>query len=349
MEQDEHADVLVIGAGPAGAAFAWRLSEAGLNIVCLEQGRWGRPRVSIGRRDDREPLEPPGWSHDPNVRRRAEDYPVDSSESAIAPLMHSGVGGTSIHWSGLCERLHPSDFRARTLDDVADDWPLTYRELEPYYDLNDEMMGCAGIEGDPANPARAAGKRPPPPLGRDGLILAEAFDRLGWHWWPADSFVAGAPHGEKPGEGHSRTSTGAGADAVYWPLAARNGAKLRTRCRAVEITTGGDGRVSGAAYRDHEGEVRHQPAGAVALACNAIGTPRLLLASASDRHPHGLANSSGLVGKNLMLHPSGMAVGLFEDDLESGGHSPGSVLVSQEFYETDPRRAFARGYALHMT
>ena len=350
MKQDEPADVLVIGAGASGAALTWRLSQAGLNVVCLEQGRWGRPEVSVGRRDARESRELSRWSHDPNVHRRAEDYPVDSSESAISPLMHSGVGGATVHWSGLCERFHPSDFQVRTLDDVADDWPLTYEELEPYYDLNEEMMGRAGIGGDPANPAHRPTRSPPLPLGRDGLLLAGAFDRLGWHWWPADSFVSGAPQEEGHGEGGSRYVPGARASAstVYWPLAARNGAKLKTRCRAVEITTGDDGRVSGTVYRDHEGDTRHQPARAVAVACNGIGTPRLLLASRSDRHPEGLANSTGLVGKNLMLHPSAMAAGLFEDDLESGAHPPGSILVSQEFYETDPGRAFVRGYTLHM-
>ena len=353
MQQDEPADVVVIGAGASGAAFAWRLSEAGFNVVCLEQGRWGRQEAHPGRRDDRASRGLSNWSHDPNVRRLVEDYPVGNSESPITPLMHSGVGGTTVHWTGLSERFHPSDFRVKTLDGVGDDWPLTYGELEPYYDLNDEKMGCAGINGDPANPPRKPRQTHPLTLGRDGLLLAGAFDQLGWHWWPAESFVSGAPRedggpGDAPGD-RAAPGVTASADAAYWPLATRNGARLRTRCRVVEITTGDDGRVSGATYCYYEGEMHHQPARAVAIACNAIGTPRLLLVSGSDRHPQGLANSTGLVGRNLMLHPSAMVTGVFEDDLESGRYPPGNVLVSQEFYETDPPRALVRGYALHMT
>ena len=357
MTQNEPAHVLVIGAGAAGAALAWRLSEAGLSVVCLEQGGWGRRQLSAGRRDDRQSAEPGRWRHDPNVRRHPEDYPIESSQSPIAPLMHTGVGGATAHWSGLSERFHPSDFLAKTLDGAGRDWPLTYAELEPYYDLNDRMMGCTGVAGDPANPLRRQEQSPPAPLGPDVLLLARAFDRLGWHWWPASIFGSNPSHREGSGEDDSRRTSsngrvphpGAGVDATYWPLATRNGAKLRTRCRAVEITIDDDGRASGATYRDRDGRCHHQPARAVAVACNGIGTPRLLLASRSDRHPQGLANSTGLVGKNLMLHPSAVVVGLFDRDIQSGAHRPGGALVSQEFYETDPRRAFVRGYALRTT
>ncbi len=356
IEQDEPVDVLVIGAGASGGAFTWRLSETGFSVVCLEQGRWGRQEARHGRSDDRKTGALSRWSHDPNIRRSVEDYPVRSSESPITPLMHNGVGGTTIHWSGLCERFHPADFRARTLDGVGDDWPVTYEEIEPYYDLNDRMMGCSGIAGDPANPPHTSGETRPLSLGPDGLLLSRAFDGLGWHWWPAASFAPGMPdEGESaeanprnvPGSG-SAPSARVGADTTYWPLATGNGAKLRTRCRVVEITTGDDGRVTGATYCDHEGNRRHQPARAVAVACNGIGSPRLLLASRSDRHPEGLANSTGLVGRRLMLHPTAAVLGLFDDDLGSGGYPPGNVLVSQEFYETDPRRAFCRGYTFHL-
>ena len=356
FEQDEPAGILVIGAGASGAAFTWRLSEAGLDVMCLEQGSWDRPEARHGRLGDRGAGALNRWNHDPNVRRSVEDYPVRSSESPITPLMHNGVGGTTIHWSGLCERFHPSDFRVKTLDGVGDDWPVSYEEIEPYYDLNDRMMGCSGITGDPANPPRSPGETRPLPLGPDGLLVARAFDQLGWHWWPAASSTPGMPDEEESADAAPRNTPGSGrepsarvgVDTTYWPLATGSGARLRTRCRVVEITTGDDGRVSGAVYCDHKGNRRHQPARAVAVACNGIGTPRLLLASRSDRHPKGLANSTGLVGRRLMLHPTAAVFGLFEDDLGFGGCPPGTVLVSQEFYETNPRRAFFRGYAFHL-
>ena len=103
--------------------------------------------------------------------------------------------------------------------------------------------------------------------------------------------------------------------------------------------------AAGAVYYDADGNERFQPAEVVILACNGIGTPRLLLNSASARFPDGLANSSGLVGKNLMLHPWPIVAGYVEAALD-GGRGPITCLWSKQFYETDPARGFVRGYTL---
>ena len=108
--------------------------------------------------------------------------------------MFNAVGGSTIHWTAHTPRFHPSDFRVRSLDGVADDWPITYADLEPYYDLNDAWMGCSGIAGDPANPPRSPRPMPPLPLGPDGERIARGFDRLGWHWWPSDSYITSTPY-----------------------------------------------------------------------------------------------------------------------------------------------------------
>jgi choline dehydrogenase-like flavoprotein len=103
--------------------------------------------------------------------------------------------------------------------------------------------------------------------------------------------------------------------------------------------------VSGVAYFDPNGVERFQPAELVILAANGVGTPRLLLNSASSRFPNGLANSSGLVGKNLMLHPWPQVSGYVDEEMD-GDRAPPTVLWSKEFYETDRSRGFARGYTL---
>lgn len=90
-------------------------------------------------------------------------------------------GGSTIHWSAHFPRFRPSDFRVRTLDGVADDWPLTYAQLEPFFDLNDRMMGIAGITGDPAYPPKSARQVPPLPLGKLGQTIVTGFETLGWH------------------------------------------------------------------------------------------------------------------------------------------------------------------------
>ena len=182
--------------------------------------------------------------------------------------------------------------------------------------------------------------------------MRKAMNKLGWHWWPSDTTIATTEYdGRAPciNLGHCTPGCAQGAkastDITYWPHAIRAGVELRTRCRVREITTNEHGMASGAIYYDADGVERFQPAEVVILACNGIGTPRLLLNSASSRFPNGLANSSGLVGKNLMLHPWPQVSRLCRGD---GGRRPRAdeSLWSKEFYETDPARDFVRGYTL---
>ncbi len=92
------------------------------------------------------------WHPNPNVRDLETDYPVDTSESDVNPLMYSAVGGSTILYAAHWQRFMPSDFRVKTLDGVADDWPFTYEDLEPYYDQMDIEMGVSALNGDPAYP-----------------------------------------------------------------------------------------------------------------------------------------------------------------------------------------------------
>ena len=346
---DEIADVLVIGAGASGGAFVWSLCEAGINVVCLEQGGW----VPLNAFPTSDPKAQVHWqadfNPDPNVRRLAEDYPVNDSETPVAPLMYNAVGGSTVHWGSHFPRFHPSDFRVKTLDGVADDWPLTYQELEPYYDLNDRMIGVSGLNGDPAYPPKPDRPCPPFSIRPGGEVLAKGFDKLGWHWWSADNAISSVPYdGREPDDGGYLRSMSS-ADIIYWPKALKLGARLRTHARVREILVDSSGRATGALYYDRRGNLTEQRAKVVVMACNGIGTPRLLLNSKSPLFPDGLANSSGLVGKNLMHHPAGFVMGYFDESLGTEDNGPrGSTMLSQEFYETDTRRGFVRGYDLQI-
>ena len=141
----------------------------------------------------------------------------------------------------------------------------------------------------------------------------------------------------------------ASIDLVFWPKALQLGARLKTHARVREILVDNSGRATGVLYYDADGNLLEQKAQAVVMACNGIGTPRLLLNSTSSLFPDGLANSTGLVGKNLMHHPAGVVVGVFDEWLgtEDGGPR-GSTMLSQEFYETDTSRGFVRGYDLQV-
>ncbi len=345
-------DVLVIGSGASGAAAAWRLAGSGFNVVCLEQGRWIKAEEYPNASPDWEVQSKGHWAFDPNVRGWDDDYPINVEESCVDPLMFNAVGGSTIHYTAHVPRFHPSDFRVKTLDGVADDWPLTYEDLEPYYDINDEMMGCSGINGDPANPPRKQRPMPPLPIGPDGERLAKAFDKLGWHWWPSDNYVnsiayrgrAACNNCGNTGLGCSRHAKGS-TDVTYWPEAIERGAELRTGSRVFRVETDSSGRATGASYFASDGETHFQPARAVVLAMNGIGTPRIMLNSSSDTHPTGLCNSSGKLGKNLMFHPYAMVTGYFEDGPITYKGATANMIMCQEFYETNPDKEFVRGYS----
>jgi choline dehydrogenase-like flavoprotein len=348
---DTPVDVLIVGAGASGAALAWSLAETRMNILCLEQGDWMDPASYPTTSMDWEMRRFGDFGLSPNGRGRPEDYPINEADSPIAVSNFNAVGGSTILYAAHFPRFHPGDFRARSLDGVGDDWPLDYATLEPYYDQNARMMGVAGLAGDPAYPPKEP-PLPPVPLGALGETLLRGFNRLGWHCWPSDSAIATREHeGRAPcinlGPCIMGCAQGAkgSTDVTYWPVAIRNGVRLETRCRVREISVSEDGMANGVIYYDADGVEHHQRAEIVVLACNGVGTPRLLLNSRSALFPDGLANRSGLVGRNLMFHPYAMVTGVFDDPLEGYKGPTGCCLISQEFYETDPSRGFVRGYS----
>ncbi|MBP6816009.1 MAG: GMC family oxidoreductase, partial [Burkholderiaceae bacterium] len=348
-------DVLIIGSGASGAAVAWSLADTRMRIVCLEQGDWMNPSDYPSTRRDWEAQITGPFSTSPNIRKRAHDYPINEAESPISIVNFNGVGGSTVFYSAHFPRFHPSDFKVRSLDGVADDWPIDYATLEPFFALNDRNIGVSGLAGDPAIPAHEP-PLPPVPIGLMGETMARGFNKLGWHWWPSDSALVTQPYeGREPcanlGPCHSGCAKGAksSADITYWPMARRAGVELRTRCRVREILVDENDMATGVVYYDEHGVERRQRAEVVVLACNGVGTPRLLLNSKSARFPDGLANRSGLVGKNLMLHPWGLISGVFDAPLASRFGPAGCCILSQQFYETDLSRGFVRGYNLQIT
>ncbi len=348
-------DVLIIGAGASGAAVAWSLAETKMHIVCLEQGGAMNPEEYPSTGRDWEARRHGDAHASPNVRMLPADYPVNDDASPIKVLNYNAVGGSTILFAGHFPRLHPSDFRVRTLDGVADDWPVDYQTLEPFFAENDRMMGVAGLAGDPAYPAGKSPIMPPLPLGKTGAAFARGYNRMGWHWWPSDvSITTQEYEGRAPcinlGACVSGCAQGAkgSVDLTYWPAALRAGVELRTGCRVREITVDDEGRATGAIYYDEAGDEKHLRALVVIMACNGVGTPRLLLNSKSATFPDGLANSSGQVGRNLMFHPYAAMHGVFEEPMD-GYRGPHKAIQSQEFYETNTSRGFVRGYTFEMS
>jgi choline dehydrogenase-like flavoprotein len=344
------ADVLVIGSGPAGAVFAKRAAEGGLSVICLEQGDWVDYGKAKSDRPEFELAAPRDWAYVPTGRNNPGDYPIDVADSDIIPLYWNGVGGSSISWAANWMRNLPSDFRVRTLDGVADDWPIAYEDLLPHYARTEKEFAVSGVAGDPMYPGQDE-LLPPVDLTIAGRTVAAAHNRLGWHWWPGTNAIATVPrNGLEPCQQRTACMWGciekakASTDRTHWPALAKMGVRLVTDARVLRIETDRNGAASGVIYVDRASGSEHRARGSiVVLAANAIGTPRLLLSSAHASHPNGLANSSGLVGRRLMLHPTAAVVGLFDAPLESYRGAWGQVAYTLQFYETQKDRDFVRG------
>lgn len=350
MRDHAPVDVLVIGAGPTGAVTAQRLAQAGMSVVCLEQGTWPDYDTASATGLGGELVAGRGWNFNPNVRARPEDYPINDASSDIAAQMWNGVGGSSLLFAAQWTRNLPSDFRVRTLDGVGDDWPLTYDELVPYYERVEQAFAVSGLSGDPAYPAGHSVALPPAPLRAGGRRIAQAHNELGWHWWPGSNTIATRAHG-RMGACLQRgvcmwgcpERAKASADVSHWPDNLELGVDLRTGARVRSIEVDARDRATGAIYVDEHGNERFQAASVVVLAANGIGTPRILLNSATKRWSDGLANRSGLVGRRLMMHPFAAVLGLFDDELDMTQGVWGNLVTSLQFYETDESRGFVRG------
>lgn len=344
------ADVVVIGAGPAGAAVTWKLASLGVDVLCLERGEWF-DYGSVARDDPDYDLRRRGaLNANPNVRQGPADDPIDDADSQIKPMIGNAVGGGSVWWSSHVPRFRSDDFDVASRHGVAADWPLGHADLDPFYAENERMIGAAFVAGDPTGPKRPANGAPLPPIGMQGRRMAAAFQRLGWHWWPVD--LANG-HGAEVCDHAGPCDLGCparrrqGADRIYVEAALAQGARLATGVRVQRLMHDAHGRVREASGLGPQGPVRVR--GRVFVVCaNGLGTPHLLLRSASDRFPQGLGNGSGLLGRGLMLHPYGRVDGRFDAPL--GFQAPGETagLVSFEFQPTRPERGFVRGAKLQV-
>jgi choline dehydrogenase-like flavoprotein len=345
MARREPVDVAIVGSGMGGAAFAWQISRLvpHLKVVCFDRGGWLSPEDMPALTETWQSAVMGKWATSPNLRLEAggnpasADYPIDDSASPIKPLMWNGIGGSTINWAAHFPRMKPADFG---------DWPFSYFDLEPYYDLNDAMLGVARLAGDPAYPPQSH-RAPPLPIGRMGERAADAFNALDWHWWPAAAAILTLTSESSRSAcnlcgpcligcvNRAKAST----DVTYLPAAIAQGVEVRDNATAVAVLVEA-ARATGVVYRDAAGEEHEQPATIVVVAGNGIGTARLLLAS-------GIGGSAA--GRYLMMHPVAYARGLFRDELDGPKGPVGASLYSHEFYEGDPSRGAERGFQIQIT
>ena len=344
-------DFIVVGAGAAGAAVAWSLVRKGHRVLCLDRG----PRMDA----QRYPTTEPDWERrkrtdfSPVISERTGrfDYPVDDTASPIAVCNFNAVGGSTILYSGHFPRFLKVDFELKSREGLGADWPVTYADLAPHFAVNERMMGMSGLVGDPYYP-QITEALPPVPLGTAGERLARAFNAKGWHWWPSYAAISTRERGGRgaclnlgPCNTGCPQGAKASADNTYLAYAERRGLTVIPEF-AVSRVLVRDGRAVGVEGFDVDGERRVFEAERTVLTSSAVGTARILLNSRSDRHPHGLGNSTGQVGRNLMIHPLGYVEGLFDTRLDTDVGPQGCLLYSLQFHRT-PGAGHRLGYMLH--
>jgi len=344
-EPSERADVCVIGAGPAGALVASQLASDGQKIVVLEAG----PRFDRSNREQQmEQAIRPG-DHGSVWEMGGDRDAFSASGERYYPLNVSrvkGVGGSTLHWQGMVMRLHPSDFDGgHDTDDPA--WPISYDDLRPYYADAERALGVAGDADNPFAPPRDGAYPLPgfPPSYSDSLF-AEACERLGITMHSVPNARNSEPYdGRGPCVGYGTCQpvcpSGAKYDAsVHIEDAEAEGTRVIDRAPVQRLETGSDGRVEAAVYATPDGTEHRQTAREFVIAAGGVETPRLLLLSASDDYPDGLANSSGLVGHYFMDHLFAGAGGTLDRETRQN-HVGFLTSECHQFYD-DPGQAVER-------
>jgi len=302
-------DAIVIGAGAGGSTAGFNLARLGRSVLFVERGKLLHhdPTVVKGvpfsGRGTPETALNHGWWPRPLYRREEED----GASVAERPPIGSGAGGSTAQFGAVMDRFRPEDFTPRRFfSDVPDAslpeaWPVSYEEMGPFYERAESLYRVRGTQ-DPLAPTTAGLLDPPPESDRE-LAVFDALKGVGLNPYRLHTAVEHVPGCLGcPGMLCPRACRNDAARICLYPALDRYGAKILPNCRAIRFEE--RGRVVERVICEWNGQQIALRARVFILAANAFLTPVLLQRSANERFPNGLANSSGLVGRNLMLHAS---------------------------------------------
>ena len=350
-------DFLIIGAGAAGGVLAKELSTAGFTVVVLEQGPYLREKDFT--HDEIKYTFQPGLTNNPKIQpitfRKSEAEPAAPMK---AIEYGKQVGGGTVHFTANYWRFHESDFNERSIYGAIPgtgfaDWPISYADLEPYYTKAEYDLGISGLAG--ANPFEGPRSKPyplpPMPVKSSGVLFERATRKLGLHPFPAPMAILSQPYRGRSACAHCGFCESFGCEmgaksstlASLIPVAERTGrCEIRPNSYVRKVQLNEHGLAAGAVYFDAARRENFQRAKAVVLSANGVESARLLLMSASNRFPHGLANGSGLVGKYLMWDTGSAVSGVFEHPLNEYKSIQVTRLI-HDYYRADPKRGFYGG------
>jgi choline dehydrogenase-like flavoprotein len=340
-DRTDTVDLVVVGAGAGGLTLAQRLARAGWRIVVLEKGPfWDPDRDWVS---DEKGSSKIYWT---DRRIISGNDPVEMGKNNSG----TGVGGSMTHFAGYTPRFHPSDFEVRTRDGVGFDWPISYRDLKDSFERCERELPVAGQDwpwGDPHTYPHSAH-----PVSAAASVAWRGAEDCGIEMRVGPVAITNGQFGHRPHciyRGFCLQGCKVNAKAspliTHLPDGIEHGVEVRAESMAVRVEIDeSSGRCTGVTYIS-DGEERFQPADAVAVCGYAIESPRLLLHSTSRRFPNGLGNNADQVGRYVMVQGATQIAARFPEDLRMY-KAPPPEISSEQFYETDESRGFARGFSL---
>ncbi len=336
-------DFVIVGTGAGGGTLAALLAEHGFSVVSFDAGGYFRPLEDFA--SDETAQNQLYWT-DKRLVDGANPIKMGGNNSGKA------VGGSTVHYAMVALRFRPEWFAARTTLGYGTDWPISWTEMWHYYDLAEKQINIAGPLTYPWGPKRPSYPYRAHELNTAGKLLAKGCEAIGIDWTETPLATLSAPHAGPEGKsppcayrGFCRfgctTNAKRSALTVWVPRALAAGAEVRDLAMVGRIETGRDGGATGVHYH-RNGAWNFQRAKNVVVAGYAIETPRLLLASANQDFPNGLANSSGLVGKNLMTQTNAAVWGRMDEPVR-WYKGPPSLAIT-EHWNYDDKKDFHGGY-----
>ena len=343
MDYNDDSAVVIIGSGAGGGTLANELCQKGIKVILLEAG--ARQSTDSFINDEWKSFVQLAWL---DTRTTSGTWRVARDFPNLPAWICKTLGGTTTHWAGASLRIQEHEFRAKTVYGAIKganllDWPLSLQELEPYYSKAEDKMGVTRTHGIPGLPGN-----------NNFRVMYAGAKKLGYQECHTGNMaINSVPRHDRGrclqlGFCFQGCKSGAKWSTLYTeiPKAESTGnLDLRTECQVMLIEHDYKGKVNAVLYVDRDGKEQRQKARAVCVAGNSIETPRLLLMSASAKHPGGLANSSGQVGRNYMRHMTGSVYAAFKEPVHMYRGTTMAGIIRDEA-RNNPKRGFVGGYEM---